>query len=48
KEKVIVFNCSGHGYFDLGAYDRYFAGELMDYDFPEEKLKEALAKLPKV
>jgi len=48
KEKVIVFNCSGHGYFDLGAYDRYFAGELMDYDFPEEKLQEALAKLPKV
>ena len=48
KEKVIVFNCSGHGYFDLGAYDRYLAGGLMDYDYPEEKLQEALKKLPKV
>jgi len=48
KEKVIVFNCSGHGYFDLGAYDRYFAGGLMDYEYPAEKVQEALKKLPKV
>ena len=48
KEKVIVFNCSGHGYFDLGAYDRYFSGELVDYEYPKEKIEAALAKLPKV
>jgi len=28
KERVILFNLSGHGLLDLGAYDRYFAGEL--------------------
>jgi tryptophan synthase beta chain len=48
KEKVIVFNCSGHGYFDLSAYDRYLAGELEDYEYPREEIEAALAKLPKV
>jgi len=48
KEKVIVFNCSGHGHFDLGAYDRYFAGQLEDYEYPREAIEAALAQLPKV
>jgi tryptophan synthase beta chain len=47
KEKVILFNLSGHGYFDMGAYEKYFAGELTDYEHPEEKIKVALAHLPK-
>jgi len=47
KEKVILFNLSGHGHFDMGAYEKYFAGELTDYEHPEEKIKEALAHLPK-
>ncbi|HID95667.1 MAG TPA: TrpB-like pyridoxal phosphate-dependent enzyme [Candidatus Latescibacteria bacterium] len=46
--KVIVFNNSGHGHFDLGAYDAYLSGELKDYKYPEEKIKEALKELPKV
>lgn len=48
EEKVIVFNFSGHGHFDLAAYDSFFAKKLEDYDYPEEKVKEALKDLPKV
>jgi tryptophan synthase beta chain len=48
KEDVIVFNLSGHGHFDMGAYDAYFAGDLEDYTYPEEKIAESLKNLPKV
>jgi tryptophan synthase beta chain len=48
EEKCIVFNFSGHGHFDLAAYDSYLASELEDYDYPEEKIKEALTELPEV
>jgi len=48
EDKCIVFNYSGHGHFDLGAYDAYLEGKLQDYEHPEEKIKEALKKLPKV
>ena len=48
ESKVIVFNNSGHGHFDLGAYQRYFAKELEDYEYPEELIKQSLLKLPKV
>ncbi len=47
EEKVIVFNFSGHGHFDLVAYDAYLEGKLEDYDYPEDKIKEALKLLPK-
>jgi len=46
--KTIAFNYSGHGFFDLGGYDKYMAGELVDYEHPEEEIKRALEKLPKV
>jgi len=36
KEKVILFNYSGHGLIDLGSYDQYFAGKLQDYEMSEE------------
>jgi len=48
EEKVIAFNYSGHGFFDLSAYERYFAGELEDFEYPEEAIKKALAELPVV
>ncbi|HAJ95334.1 MAG TPA: TrpB-like pyridoxal-phosphate dependent enzyme, partial [Actinobacteria bacterium] len=48
EEKVIVFNFSGHGHFDLSAYDAYMDGKLVDYEYPEEKIKESLKNLPKV
>lgn len=46
--KVIVYNHSGHGHFDLSSYQSYFAGKLEDYDYPEEKIKMALAELPDI
>jgi tryptophan synthase beta chain len=48
EERVIVFNLSGHGHFDLSAYQAYLAGELQDYTYPEEKVQAALADLPQV
>ena len=48
KSKVIVFNFSGHGHFDLAGYEAYLTGNLKDYQYPEKKIKEALKYLPKV
>jgi tryptophan synthase beta chain len=48
EEKVILFNFSGHGHFDLSAYQAYLAGKLEDYDYPEEAIQAALKKLPEV
>ncbi len=45
---TILFNLSGHGHVDMQAYDDYFAGKLVDYEYPAEKVKESLAHLPKV
>jgi len=46
--RVILFNLSGHGHFDLGAYDAYFAGTLKDVELPQARVDSALAELPKV
>lgn len=46
--KVIAFNLSGHGHFDMSAYDTYLKGELVDYDYPAEAVEEAMALLPQV
>ncbi len=48
EERVILFNFSGHGFLDLGAYDTFLAGDLVDYAYPEEKVREAQETLPKV
>ena len=48
EQKTILFNLSGHGHFDLSAYDSYLAGNLEDYDYPKEKIEESLKKLPLV
>jgi tryptophan synthase beta chain len=48
KEKVILFNLSGHGHVDMAAYDAYFSGKLEDFEYPAEKVKESLAHLPRV
>ncbi|MEA1949769.1 MAG: TrpB-like pyridoxal phosphate-dependent enzyme [Planctomycetota bacterium] len=48
EEKCIVMSFSGHGLCDLGAYDRYFAGELDDHSYAEETLVKAMADLPQV
>jgi len=46
EERVILFNFSGHGHFDMAAYEAYFAGQLEDYEYPAEKVQEALRGLP--
>ena len=48
ESKVILFNNSGHGHFDLAAYDAYFREDLPDYVLEEEDIQKALAELPKV
>jgi len=45
KEEVILFNGSGHGHFDMTAYEEYLAGKLEDYIYPEEKVEEAVREL---
>jgi tryptophan synthase beta chain len=46
--RVIVFNLSGHGHFDMAAYEQYFAGKLVDYEYPEAAILKAEKDLPKV
>ncbi len=46
--KVIAFNLCGHGHFDMGAYDSFLKRELVDYEYPEEKIKEAMAQIPQL
>jgi tryptophan synthase beta chain len=46
--KNILIAHSGHGHFDLAAYDEYLSGRMQDYEYPEEKVKDALTRLPKV
>lgn len=48
EEKIIFFANSGHGHFDLAAYDSYLRGKLIDYEYSSESVKEALKKVPKV
>jgi tryptophan synthase beta chain len=48
ESKVILFNASGHGHFDLAAYDAYFRKDLPDYSLEEERITEALVELPAV
>jgi tryptophan synthase beta chain len=47
KSKTILFNLSGHGYFDLAAYDDFNNDRLTDHEHPVEKIREALERLPK-
>jgi tryptophan synthase beta chain len=48
REECILFNFSGHGLCDMGSYEKFFAGHLEDYAYPQEKIEAALAELPVV
>lgn len=48
ESKTIFFNLSGHGHFDMASYDKYFSGELEDYEYPQEAIDKALHNLPKL
>ena len=45
KEKVILFNYSGHGLMDLTGYDKYLSGQLTDYVLPQKEIDKAEAEL---
>jgi tryptophan synthase beta chain len=48
ESKVILFNNSGHGHFDLAAYDAYFRKDLPDYALEDAKIQKALEELPQI
>jgi len=48
EKKIIVFANSGHGHFDLAAYDAYHNKKLEDYQYSKEEIKKTLAALPKI
>ena len=48
EKRVILFNLSGHGHFDMASYQKYMAGELQDFALPVDAINEAMAALPQV
>ena len=48
ESRVILFNLSGHGHFDMAAYDNYISGNLVDYEYPAAEVARALEELPQV
>ena len=47
-KKTILFNLSGHGLIDMTAYDQYLAGDLTNYELPDEIIKENVSTLEKI
>jgi tryptophan synthase beta chain len=48
ESKTILIAHSGHGHFDLAAYDAYLSGKLEDFAYPEEEVRKAMLEIPKV
>ena len=48
EEKVILFNLSGHGLIDMTAYDQYIAGDLTNYELPDQEIADNISKLEKI
>lgn len=48
KKKTILFNLSGHGLIDMTAYDQYLAGDLSNFELPQEDIDKNIAKLEKI
>jgi tryptophan synthase beta chain len=48
EKRVILFNLSGHGNFDMAAYESYLSGKLEDFEYPAEAVTESMRKLPQV
>ncbi|MBS7614230.1 TrpB-like pyridoxal phosphate-dependent enzyme [Candidatus Bathyarchaeota archaeon] len=48
EKKTIMFLLCGHGYFDMQAYADYFSGKLLPYEYPAEKVAEAMQRLKKL
>jgi tryptophan synthase beta chain len=45
KQKVILFNLSGHGLMDLRGYELYFHDKLQDYALPQKEIEKALERI---
>jgi tryptophan synthase beta chain len=48
KSKAILFGLSGHGHVDMASYDAFLSGKLDDFEYPDERIRESLERLPKV
>lgn len=48
EEKTILFNLSGHGFFDMSSYDKYLQNQLQDIPLDQKAIDDALHRLPKV
>jgi tryptophan synthase beta chain len=48
EKRVILFNLSGHGHFDMMSYQQYLNGKLEDYAYPAEEVEKAMQTLPQV
>ena len=46
--KTILFNFSGHGLIDMASYDKFYSGELQNYEYPAEALAKSMANLPQI
>ncbi len=46
--KTILFNFSGHGLIDMASYDKFYSGDLHNYDYPEEAIAKSMANLPEI
>ena len=46
EKRTILFNLSGHGHFDMAAYEAYLSGSLSDYEYPQEDIEAAMSHLP--
>ena len=47
-KRVIMFNLSGQGNFNMASYESYLEGKLEDYEYLAEAIKESMSKLPQV
>lgn len=45
EKKVLLFNLSGHGLIDMGSYDRYLAGDLVDYSPSDQEIGRYLKEV---
>jgi tryptophan synthase beta chain len=48
EKKVIAFNLSGHGHFDMSSYEMYMDGKLVDFEYPDEMIEKSIKNCPKV
>lgn len=48
EKRVILFNLSGHGHFDMMAYQQFLSGKLEDFEYPAEEMAKAMQMLPQV